>query len=167
MRTVCGSLLFTLALATPALASADYAKRLAAIDPAVEKALIGKWTNEGDHLIIEIASVDLKSGAIAGHVRPTTGPAAADDHDLIGWISAAPVRPDVDNVTPLTFSTTLYEYGTLPAWAGYLKDGKIVTLHYLVWPNKTYRWDHISTYSETWTKLPGAPRLPQRREATA
>jgi len=145
---------FAFVLSVPAFATADYTKRLSPIDPQVEKALLGKWTNESDHLVIEIRSVDLKRGAISGSLLPTTGPAAADDHELTGWISAAPARADVDNVTPITFSTTLYEYGTLPTWAGYLKDGKIVTLHYLVWPNKTYRWDHISTYAETWTKLP-------------
>jgi len=148
------ALAFAFAFIAPAFAAADYTKRLSPIDPAVEKALLGKWNNESDHLVIEIRSVDLKRGAISGSLLPTTGPAAADDHELTGWISAAPARADVDNVTPITFSTTLYEYGTLPTWAGYLKDGKIVTLHYLVWPNKTYRWDHISTYAETWTKLP-------------
>jgi len=29
-----------------------------------------------------------------------------------------------------------------------------VTMHYLVWPNKRYTWDHISTFQETWSKIP-------------
>jgi hypothetical protein len=136
-----------------AISAPDYSKRLQKIDKTVEASLIGKWTNPVDHLVIEIDSVDLESGKISGKVQPTTGPAAADEHELTGWISAAPVKEGFDNVTPITFSTTLYEYGTLPAWAGYLKDSRIVTMHYLVWPNKTYSWDHISAFSETWTKL--------------
>ncbi len=132
----------------------DYGKRLAPIDPAVKAQLLGKWTNPVDKLVIVITSVDMESGKIGGIVQPTTGPAAADEHELTGWVSAAPPRENFDNVTPVSFSTTLYEYGTLPAWAGYLKDGKIVTMHYLVWPNKTYTWDHIATFSETWTKVP-------------
>jgi hypothetical protein len=52
------------------------------------------------------------------------------------------------------FSTTLYEYGTLPSWAGFLAaDGTIVTMHYLVWPVRTYPWDHISAFAETWTRV--------------
>jgi hypothetical protein len=27
-------------------------------------------------------------------------------------------------------------------------------MHYLVWPNRPYSWDHISTFQETWTRLP-------------
>ena len=50
--------------------------------------------------------------------------------------------------------TTLYEYGTLPVWAGFLRDDKLITMHYLVWPNRAYPWDHISTFQETWTRLP-------------
>ena len=132
----------------------DYGKRLQKLDGAIETSLVGKWTNPVDHLVIEIDSVDLVSGKLSGKVSPTTGPAAADEHELIGWVNAAPVKEGLDNVLPVTFSTTLYEYGTLPSWAGYLKDGKIVTMHYLVWPNKAYSWDHISAFSETWTKLP-------------
>lgn len=140
-------------LATTA-AAADYSKRAAPLEPALKEKLLGKWTNPVDKLVIEITSVDLVSGALRGKVEPTTGPAATNEHELVGWVNAAPPKPDLDNVTPVSFSTSLYEYGTLPAWAGYLKDGKIVTMHYLVWPNKTYAWDHISSFSETWTKLP-------------
>jgi hypothetical protein len=132
----------------------DYSKRAAKLDPSVETSLLGRWTNPSDKLVIEIDSVDLASGKLAGKVQPTSGPAAADDHELVGWVSSAPGKEGVDNVTPITFTTSLYEYGTLPAWAGYLKDGEMTTMHYLVWPNKTYRWDHISASAETWTKLP-------------
>jgi hypothetical protein len=140
------------ALAAPGQAP-DYSKRLTPLDPSLKARLIGKWTNPVDHLVIEITDIDLVSGALHGSVSPTTGPAAADGHTLIGWVSAAPAKPDADNVIPISFSTTLYEYGTLPAWAGFLKGDTITTMHYLVWPNKTYSWDHISAYSETWTKL--------------
>jgi avidin family protein len=149
--------LAALLLLTPSALGAgalDYGKRAQKLDKATEASLLGKWTNPVDHLVIEIDSVDLTSGKLAGTVSPTTGLAAADAHELIGWVNAAPARPDLDNVTPVSFSTTLYEYGTLPVWAGYLKDGKIVTMHYLVWPNKAYPWDHISAFQETWTKLP-------------
>lgn len=139
------------AIAEPQL---DYAKRAQKLDKTIESSLVGKWTNPVDRLVIEIDSVDLESGKLAGRVSPTTGPAAADAHELIGWVNAAPPKPEFDNVTPVSFSTTLYEYGTLPVWAGYLKDGKLVTMHYLVWPNKPYTWDHISAFQETWTKLP-------------
>jgi len=27
-------------------------------------------------------------------------------------------------------------------------------MHYLVWPNRSYSWDHISAFQETWTRLP-------------
>jgi hypothetical protein len=134
--------------------AADYSKRAQPIDPAIQTQLVGKWTNPVDGLVVEITAVDLASGQIKGHVSPPTGPAAANEHDLVGWVSAAPPREKFDNVTPITFSTTLYEYGTLPAWSGFIKDGKIVTMHYLVWPNRAYSWDHISAFQETWTKLP-------------
>ncbi|HEX8792916.1 MAG TPA: hypothetical protein VF765_18350 [Polyangiaceae bacterium] len=141
------------ALDAGATPSVDYTKRLAPLDAGVQAKLVGKWTNDVDRLVVEITSVDLASGALHGRVSPTTGPAAADGHELVGWVSAAPPKENMENVVPVTFSTTLYEYGTLPTWAGFWKDGKIVTMSYLVWPNKTYAWDHISTFQETWTKL--------------
>jgi len=141
-------------LCTSALAAPDYGKRLQVLDPSLKPRLLGRWTNPVDHLIIEISSIDLTSGQIRGKVSPTSGPAAADEHELIGWVSAAPPKETFDNVVPVTFSTTLYEYGTLPVWAGFLRDDKLVTLHYLVWPNRSYSWDHVSAFQETWTRLP-------------
>jgi hypothetical protein len=132
----------------------DYTKRLQTLDPSVKAKLVGRWTNDVDKVVVEISSVDLASGALKGKVSPTSGPAAADGHELVGWVSAAPVKENVDNVLPVTFSTSLYEYGTLPVWAGYWKGEKIVTMSYLVWPNKAYAWDRISAFQVTWTRVP-------------
>jgi hypothetical protein len=142
-------------------AAPDYSKRAQALDPALQARLIGKWTNPVDSLVIEITSVDLASGQIRGRVSPTSGPAAANEHELVGWVNAGPaVNEKFDTVIPVTFSTTLYEYGTLPAWAGFLREDKLVTMHYLVWPNRTYPWDHISAFQETWTRLPESVAKP-------
>ena len=141
-------------LSGASLAAPDYGKRALVLEPSMKSRLLGRWTNAVDGLIIEISSVDLVSGQILGRVSPTSGPAAADEHELIGWVSAAPPKEAFDNVVPITFSTTLYEYGTLPVWAGFLRDDKLITMHYLVWPNRPYSWDHISTFQETWTRLP-------------
>jgi hypothetical protein len=132
----------------------DYSKRAQALDAGLQAKLMGRWTNPVDHVIIEISSVDLASGRIQGTEWAQTGPAAWDAHELTGWVSAAPVKEGYDNVIPISFSTTLYEYGTLPVWAGFLKDGQILTMHYLIWPNRTYTWDHISTFTETWSRMP-------------
>jgi hypothetical protein len=132
----------------------DYGKRAAPIDPAIRKELLGRWTNPLDKLIIEITDVDLISGKIAGTMSPTTGPAAADGHELTGWVSAAPENKNADHVVPVSFTSTLYEYGTLPSWTGYLKDAQLVTLSLLSWPNKPYAWDHMTVFQVTWTKLP-------------
>lgn len=137
-----------------AQAAPEYGKRALPLDPGVTGKLIGKWTNPVDNLVIEISSVDPASGQLRGRVSPTSGPAAANEHELIGWVSAAPRKESFDNVVPVTFSTTLYEYGTLPVWAGFLRDDKLVTMHYLVWPNRTYSWDHITAFSETWVRMP-------------
>ena len=141
-------------LSGAALAAPDYGKRAQALEPAIKSRLLGRWTNPVDGLIIEISSIDLISGQIRGRVSPTSGPAAADEHELIGWVSASPLKESFDNVVPITFSTTLYEYGTLPVWAGFLREDRLITMHYLVWPNRPYSWDHISTFQETWTRLP-------------
>lgn len=153
MKNVIQALSVSLLSAT-ALAAPDYGKRAQPLEPAALARLIGKWTNPVDHLVIDISSVDPVSGQIHGRVSPTSGPAAADEHELIGWVSAAPRRESLDNVLPVTFSTTLYEYGTLPVWAGFLRDDKLVTLHYLVWPNRAYAWDHVAAFAETWTRVP-------------
>jgi hypothetical protein len=148
-------MLCSLALVAVVCASAaDYGKRAQALDPSIRVRLVGKWTNPVDKVVIEIASVDLVSGKITGSEWPTTGQAAGDEHELVGWVSSAPAKDKFDNVIPVSFSTSLYEYGTLPVWAGFLRDDKIVTMHYLVWPNRTYSWDHISSFQETWSKLP-------------
>jgi hypothetical protein len=141
-------------LCLPALAAPDYSQRAAPLAPALAARLIGRWTNPVDNLIIEITAVDLASGALRGSVRPSSGPAAAHEHELIGWVSAAPPRTSLDAVVPVTFSTTLYEYGTLPVWAGFLREERLITLHYLVWPNRAYPWDHVSAFQETWTRVP-------------
>lgn len=133
--------------------AADYSQRLVALDPSLQAALIGKWTNPVDHVIIEVTSIDLKSGEIKGKEWPTSGLAQGHEHDLVGWVNQAPAREGFDNVIPVSFSTTMFEYGTLPSWSGFLKDGKIVTMHYLVWPNRTYTWDHISSFQETWSRM--------------
>ena len=130
----------------------DYSKRIQRLDPAIINRLVGKWTNPVDNVVIEITSVDLASGRLMGREWPTTGPAAGNEHELLGWVSAAPARDASDNVIPISFSTSLYEYGTLPVWAGFLRNDSIVTMHYLVWPITAYPWNHISTFQEVWTK---------------
>src|SRR5215472_5185269 len=167
MAVICFSLLQSGALAaagyteTPAPGASlqfaktpDYGKRLLALDASLQAKLLGRWTNPVDHVIIEISSIDLASGALHGTEWAQTGPAAGDAHELVGWVSAAPQKEGFDNVTPVVFSTTLYEYGTLPSWSGFYRDGQIVTMHYLIWPNRSYTWDHVSAFQETWTKLP-------------
>ena len=135
-------------------AKPDYSKRAQVLDAGLQAKLVGRWTNPVDHVIIEISSVDLTSGQLHGTEWAQTGPAAWDAHELTGWVSAAPIKEGYDNVIPVSFSTSLYEYGTLPAWAGFLKDGQILTMHYLIWPNQTYSWNHIATFTETWSRIP-------------
>ncbi len=145
---------WTAALSMTSSSATDYGKRLQPLSPAIRASLLGKWTNPVDRVVIEIISVDLTSGQLQGKEWPTTGPASGNEHDIVGWVSAAPLRENFDNVIPVTFSTSLHEYGTLPVWAGFLRDGQLITMHYLVWPNRAYPWDHISTFQETWTRMP-------------
>jgi hypothetical protein len=157
-RFLLGTLILCTAAST-ASAAPDYSKRALPLSDSLRASLIGKWTNPVDDLIIEIDSVDPVSGEIRGREWPTTpfrsdSSPAGTEHDLRGWVSGAPPKQGFDNVVPVTFTTTLFEYGSLPVWAGYLRDGKIETMSYLVWPNRTYPWDHFSAISQTWTKLP-------------
>jgi hypothetical protein len=150
---------FCLWLGAAAASAADYSKRARPIDPSIRTALLGKWTNPVDGLVVDIQAIDPVTGELRGKEwpssasRPGSSPAGTE-HDVIGWVSGAPPRPDLDNVVTISFSTSLFEYGSLPSWSGFLRDGKIVTMHYLVWPNRTYSWDHISAYQETWTRVP-------------
>jgi hypothetical protein len=145
--------------AASAAGEVNYAKRAAPVDPAISARLLGRWTNPVDNLVIDIRSIDPTSGALRGLEWPTIasrpGSAApGTEHELIGWISAAPQRAGADNVTPVSFSVSLFEYGTLPVWAGYLTGERLITMHYLVWPSRAYPWDHISAFQEVWTRLP-------------
>jgi hypothetical protein len=135
-----------------AAGAADYSKRAQTLDPSIKTRLMGRWSNPVDHVVIEFTSVDLESGQVRGKEWPTSGQASGSEHDLVGWVSAAPPREGFDNVVPVSFSTTLFEYGTLPVWAGFLRGYSLVTMHYLVWPNRAYSWDHISSFQESWTK---------------
>jgi hypothetical protein len=160
MKTFVGTFALAAALLCGAAThAADYSKRALQLDETVKAKLLGRWTNPVDNLVIEIRSLDLVTGEIRGvewptiPLRPDSSPAGTE-HDVIGWVGGAAANANLDNVLPVSFSTSLFEYGTLPVWAGYLKDGKIVTMHYLVWPNRTYPWDHISSFQETWTKIP-------------
>lgn len=152
MKAPIAALILALAMASGRAGGADYSKRARALDDSIRKSLLGKWTNPVDQVVVEITSVDPASGQIRGEEWPTSGP-SSEKHDLVGWVSAAPVKAGFDNVIPVTFSTTLYEYGTLPSWAGFLRDDQIVTMHYLIWPNRPYSWDHVSTFQEKWTKI--------------
>jgi len=75
--------------------AADYSKRALPLDASIRAALIGKWTNPVDLLVIDIRSVDLTTGEVRGVEWPTvatkTGSSAAGtEHDVTGWISGAP-----------------------------------------------------------------------------
>jgi len=142
------------AIGSVSASGVDYSKRAQALDATVRARLLGKWTNAEDHLVIEFTSVDLASGELRGKLWPKTGPAAGNEHDVVGWVSAGQHRDDLDSVTPVSFSSTLHEYGTLPVWAGFLRNDTLVTMHYLVWPNTSYSWNHISTFEQTWTRVP-------------
>jgi hypothetical protein len=130
-------------------------KRAAALDPALQTRLLGRWTNAIDHVIVDIASIDLATGKLAGR-EAAPGSASDQVHELVGWISDAPNQPGFDHVVPVTFATSLPEYGTLPVWAGWLRGDELVTMHYLVWPTRPYPWAHVTSGQETWTKLPAA-----------
>jgi len=132
----------------------DYSKRAHLLDASIRTRLLGRWSNPVDRVIIEITTIDLTSGALRGMEWAQTGPAAWNAHELVGWVNAAPAQENMDSVIPVTFSTTLYEYGTLPSWAGFLRDDQIITMHYLIWPNRRYSWDHVSAFQETWTRIP-------------
>jgi hypothetical protein len=97
----------------------DYSKRALALDPSIRAALVGKWTNPVDLLVIDIRSVDLTTGEVRGVEWPTVATkagssAAGTEHDITGWVSGAPANANLDNVVPVTLSTSLFEYGTLP-----------------------------------------------------
>jgi len=147
-------LLSLTACAASSAGGIDYTKRARPLDPSLRPRLVGKWTNPVDSVVIEITAVDLVSGQIRGKEWPTTGAAAGDEHELVGWVSTAPPKEGYDSVVAVSFSTTLYEYGTLPVWAGFLRGDKIITMHYLVWPVRRYPWDHLSTFQETWSRIP-------------
>src|SRR5262249_8394947 len=157
MRMLYG--LFTLTIACVARAEPQaapaYAKRAAPIDPALVARIVGRWTNPVDHVVVDITSIDPVSGRLEGKEYAPASP-STHLHDLAGWINDAPAKDGFDHVTPVAFTTTLYEYGTVPVWAGFLRGTDLVTMHYLVWPNRTYPWDHVSVGEETWTKLPAA-----------
>ena len=140
------------AVAQPAV-TPDYSKRAAPIDPSLATRIGGRWTNPVDHVVLEITSIDPVNGRIGGE-ELAPGSASDQIHELVGWVSDAPVKDGFDHVVPITLTTTLYEYGTLPVWAGFVRGTEIVTVHTLVWPNRTYPWDHVTVGQETWTKLP-------------
>src|ERR1700730_15313577 len=104
-RTILTIIGAALVLCVPAFAAPDYGKSLQMLEPALKTSLLRRWTNPVDGLVIEISSIDLASGQIRGRVSPTSGPAAADEHELTGWGSAGPQKESFDNVVPITFST--------------------------------------------------------------
>jgi hypothetical protein len=152
----CGLVAFVLVCAASAdPGGPDYNKRAAPISHAAITTLVGRWSNPLDHLDIDIATIDATTGKLAG-TEDAPDSASDQHHDLLGWVNDAPEKPGWDHVVPVTFTTTLHEYGTLPVWAGFLRGRALVTMHYLVWPNTPYNWNHTTSGQETWTKLPAA-----------
>src|SRR5437667_11488871 len=113
-----------LVLCAPARAAPDYAKRLQALEPALKTRLLGRWTNPVDGLVSEISSIDLASGQIRGTVSPTSGPAAANEHELGGRARAGAQEETYDNVVPLTWRTPTHEHGSRPVGGGRPRGGR-------------------------------------------
>jgi len=119
---------------------------------------VGKWTQHTagvkEGATMSITSVDPTTGQIKGNWIPPTGPAAGKEFDLTGWVSSAAPIEKADNVIVVSFSVSLTTYGSVTAFAGFLKDNQIITLTHNVRPNSRYEWDHITANQDTFTKTP-------------
>jgi hypothetical protein len=62
MPALCATLIVLAAAGIQQSWGADYAKRIQALDPRIQKRLIGKWTNPVDQLVIEIVNCVDRSG---------------------------------------------------------------------------------------------------------
>ena len=119
--------------------------------------LIGKWTQHYVGMSLQgatlnITSVDTATGALKGKWIPPSGPAGGREFDVVGWVSSAPARQNLDNVITISFSVSLTTYGSITSYTGYFKDDKITVSWFNIKPNTTYRWDHISTGQDIFTR---------------
>lgn len=129
------------------------------VDDNLKNQLLGKWKQEmvgarTGGAIVEITSVDQKSGRLTGSYMPPSGPAEGQHFDVVGWVSSAPPVEKADNVVTIAFSVSLTAYGSISTETGYLKDGKVYAMWHNVRPNAAYDWAHIATGEDIWTKVP-------------
>src|SRR5215472_16589163 len=119
--------------------------------------LIGKWTQHHVGMSLQgatfsITSVDAATGELRGKWIPPTGPASGREFDVVGWVSSAPARENLDNVITISFSVSLTTYGSITSYTGYFEDDRITVSWFNIKPNTTYRWDHISTGQDIFTR---------------
>lgn len=119
--------------------------------------LIGKWTQHYTGMSLQgaklnITSIETATGELKGKWIPPSGAAAGKEFDVVGWVSSAPARENLDNVVTISFSVSLTTYGSITSYTGYFKDNKITASWFNIKPNTTYEWDHISTGQDIFTK---------------
>ena len=128
-------------------------------DSGVRQKLIGKWTQHYTGMSLQgatlnITAIDSVTGALKGQWIPPTGGAAGKEFDVVGWVSSASPRENLNNVITISFSVSLTTYGSITSYTGYFKNNKITACWFNIKPNTTYEWDHISTGQDIFTKVP-------------
>ena len=124
---------------------------------SIPSGLIGKWTQHYTGMslqgaVLNITSVDPSTGLLRGKWEPPSGAASGKEFDVVGWVGSAPPREPFDNVITVSFSVNLTTYGSIISYAGYFKNNTITVSWFNIKPNSTYKWDHISTGQDIFTK---------------
>jgi hypothetical protein len=123
----------------------------------MQSVLIGKWTNQNEKkgpAVINITAVDAATGQLKGKYSPPSGSSAAEEFDILGWVSSAPPAANRDNVLVVSFSVRLTTSGSIATWTGFLKENKIIASSSNVRSNSGYEWDHITATYDVWSKNP-------------
>lgn len=115
--------------------------------------LLGTWTNQLKSKL-NITAVDANTGQITGTYKSPDG-AGPNEFPLVGWVNTKAPQGK-DNVIVLTFSVRWGSIGSVTTWAGYIRvDNNTPTLTaqwFLVRPNSEFKWDHILTNQDVFTK---------------
>ncbi|CAF2785415.1 unnamed protein product [Rotaria sp. Silwood2] len=122
--------------------------------------LKGVWVNELGSTL-NITSVFKSTLQIKGNYRSPSG-TAGDQYALNGFVNLSPMVTGKHNVIVVSFTVHWSNIGSVTTWNGFYSEGdyddkdgapgRIICQWLLVRPVTNYKWDHILTGQDRFTK---------------
>ena len=123
--------------------------------------MVGVWENQLDEQgeepsTLKFDTIDKDTGQLQGFYTSPSG-TGGNAFKLIGWVNGKEKKKK-NNVKVLAFSVHWGKFGSITSWTGFCEKQKsgmpiIRTVWHLVRPDTNWPWDHILTFTDTYTPV--------------